>query len=153
MSSPELPLKGNYNPDNYKIYFADTGLLVGSLDEEVQQDLRSNKNFNTYKGAIYENVVADMLVKQGYNLYFYRNEKGTLEMDFFVRDSDSLIPVEVKANDASTPSLNSLIEKDTYEDVKYGIKLANKNIGFNGKFYTIPYFLTFMLKRFLSEKL
>ena len=152
MSSPELPLKGNYNPDNYKIYYRDTGLLVGSLDEEVQQDLRNNKNFNTYKGALYENVVGDMLVKQGYNLYFYRNEKGTLEMDFFVRDGNSLIPVEVKANDASTPSLNSLIEKETYEDIKYGIKLANKNIGFNGKFYTIPYFLTFMLKRFLSEK-
>ena len=152
MSSPELPLKGNYNPDNYKIYYRDTGLLVGSLDEEVQQDLRNNKNFNTYKGALYENAVGDMLVKQGYNLYFYRNEKGTLEMDFFVRDANSLIPVEVKANDASTPSLNSLIEKETYEDIKYGIKLANKNIGFNGKFYTIPYFLTFMLKRFLSEK-
>ena len=152
MSSPELPLKGNYNPDNYKIYFRDTGLLIGSFDEEVQQDLRSNKNFNTYKGALYENIVADMLVKQGYNLYFYRNEKGTLEMDFFVRDSDSLIPVEVKANDSSTPSLNALIEKENYEDIKYGIKLANKNIGFNGKFYTIPYFLTFMLKRFLSEK-
>lgn len=152
MSSPELPLKGNYNPDNYKIYFRDTGLLIGSLDEEVQQDLRSNRNFNTYKGAIYENIVADMLVKQGYNLYFYRNEKGTIEMDFFVRDSNCLIPVEVKANDSSTPSLNSLIKKDTYTDINYGIKLANKNIGFNGQFYTIPYFLTFMLKRFLHEK-
>lgn len=152
LSTPELPLKGNYNPDNYKIYFRDSGLLIGSLDEEVQQDLRNNKNFNTYKGALYENIVGDMLVKQGYNLYFYRNEKGTLEMDFFVRDADSLIPVEVKANDASTPSLNSLIEKDIYDDIKYGIKLANKNIGFNGKFYTIPYFLTFMLKRFLQEK-
>lgn len=152
MSSPELPLKGNYNPDNYKIYFRDTGLLIGSLDEEVQQDLRNNKNFNTYKGAIYENIVGDMLVKQGYNLYFYRNEKGTIEMDFFVRDVNSLIPVEVKADDASTPSLNSLIEKENYGDIKYGIKLANKNIGFNGKFYTIPYFLTFMLKRFLREK-
>lgn len=152
MSSPELPLKGNYNPDNYKIYFRDTGLLVASLDDEAQQDLRNNKNFNTYKGALYENIVGDMLVKQGYGLYFYRNEKGTIEMDFFVRDADSLIPVEVKANDASTPSLNSLIEKDTFTDIKYGIKLANKNIGFNGRFYTIPYFLTFMLKRFLSEK-
>lgn len=152
MSAPELPLRGNYNPDNYKIYFRDTGLLIGSLDEEVQQDLRSNKNFNTYKGALYENIVGDMLVKQGYELYFYRNEKGTVEMDFFVRDADSLIPIEVKANDASTPSLNALITKSTYEDIKYGIKLANKNIGFNGKFYTIPYFLTFMLKRFLKEK-
>ena len=148
---PELPLKGNYDPDNYKLYFRDTGLLIGSLDEEVQEDLRNNKNFNTYKGAIYENVVADMLVKQGYSLYFYRNEKGTLEMDFFVRDADSLVPVEVKAIDGSTPSLNALISKDKYSDIRYGIKLANRNIGFNGKFYTFPYFLGFLLKRFLRE--
>lgn len=151
MEMPELPLKGNYNPDNFKLYFSDTGLLVASLDEEVQDDLRQNKNFNTYKGALYENVVGDMLVKQGYQLYFYKNEKGTLEMDFFVRDATSLVPVEVKANDASTPTLNALIDRDTYSDIKYGIKLANKNIGFNGKFYTFPYFMTFLLKRFLKE--
>lgn len=73
-------------------------------------------------------------------------------MDFFVRDQDSLIPVEVKANDASTASLNALIERDTYQDVIYGVKFANRNIGFNGKFYTFPYFLAFLLKRFLREK-
>ena len=73
-------------------------------------------------------------------------------MDFFVRDADSLIPVEVKANDSATASLNKLITDDRFSDIRYGIKLANRNIGFNGKFYTIPYFLTFMLKRFLSEK-
>ncbi len=147
-----LPLKGNYNPNNYRIYFGDTGLLIGSLDDEAQADLRKNQNFNTYKGAIYENVVADMLVKQGYNLYFYKNEKGTLEMDFFIRDIDSLIPVEVKANDNSTITLNNLIDDKKYKDIKYGIKLCNKNIGFNGKFYTFPYFLTFLLKRFLEIK-
>lgn len=146
-----LPLKGNYNPNNYRIYFGDTGLLIASLDEEAQDDLRKNQNFNTYKGAIYENVIADMLVKQGYNLYFYKNEKGTLEMDFFIRDKDSLIPVEVKANNNSTISLNTLIENDNYKDIKYGIKLCNKNIGFNGKFYTFPYFLTFLLKRYIKE--
>ena len=147
-----LPLKGNYNPSNYRLYFGDTGLLIGSLDEEAQEDLRKNQNFNTYKGAIYENVIADMLVKQGYNLYFYKNEKGTLEMDFFIRDENSLIPLEVKANDNSTPSLNSLIDSDNYKDIKYGIKLCNKNIGFNGKFYTFPYFMAFLLKRYLKEK-
>ena len=152
MELPELPLKGNYDPSHYKLYFRDTGLLVGSLEDEVQSDLRDNKNFNTYKGALYESIVADMLVKQGYQLYFYKNEKGTIEMDFFVRDSDSLIPVEVKANDSATASLNKLITDNKFSDIRYGIKLANRNIGFNGKFYTIPYFLAFMLKRFLSEK-
>ena len=151
LEQPELPLGGNFNPDNYRIYFSDTGLLIGSLDEEAQEDLRNNKNFNTYKGAIYENVIADMLVKEGYNLYFYKNEKGTIEMDFFVRDKDSLIPVEVKANDNATISLNNLIDSDKYKDIKYGIKLGYKNIGFNGKFYTFPYFLTFLLKKYLKE--
>lgn len=152
MSFPELPLKGNYNPDIYKIYFRDSGLLIGTLDEESQIDLRHNKNFNTYKGAIYENIVADMLTKQGYNLFFYRKDNASLEIDFFVRDFDSLIPIEVKASDNATPSLNKLIEQNKYSDIKYGIKLCNKNIGFNGKFYTFPYFLTFLLKRFLKNK-
>lgn len=152
LEQPELPLGGNFNPDNYRVYFKDTGLLIGSLDEESQEDLRNNKNFNTYKGAIYENIIGDMLVKQGYKLYFYRNEKNTIEMDFFVRDKDSLIPIEVKANDGATISLNKLIDSEKYKDIKYGIKLGYKNIGFNGKFYTFPYFLTFFLKRYLKEK-
>lgn len=153
MGEPSLPLKGNYVHNNYKIYYHDTGLLIASIDEEAQQDLRENKNFGTYKGAIYENIVAEMLVKQGYSLFFFRNEKSTVEMDFFVRDKESLIPVEVKAQDGATASLNKMIaDNEKYADIKYGIKLANKNIGFNGNFYTFPYFLTFLLKRFLTEK-
>ena len=72
-------------------------------------------------------------------------------MDFFVRTADSLVPVEVKASDNATISLNNLIKKDSYADIKFGIKLANKNIGFNGVFYTFPYFCAFLLKRWLTE--
>ena len=147
-----LPLKGNYNPDNYRLYFADTGLLIGSLDEEIQDDLRNNENMNTYKGALYENIVSDMLVKEEYNLYFYKDDSKKIEMDFMIRDKNSLIPIEVKANNNATISLNNLINNKTYADIKYGIKLCNKNIGYNGKFYTFPYFLTFLLKKYLKEK-
>ena len=152
MEQASLPLKGNYNPDNFRLYFSDTGLLIGSLDEEVQDDLRNNENMNTYKGALYENIVSDMLVKEGYNLYFYKDDSKKIEMDFMVRDKNSLIPIEVKENNTATISLNNLINGNLYKDIKYGIKLCNKNIGFNGKFYTFPYFLTFLLKRFLKEK-
>ena len=73
-------------------------------------------------------------------------------MDFFVRNSNSLIPVEVKAEDNTAKSLNKLLDdRNKYKDIKFGIKLCNKNIGFNGKFYTFPYFLTFLLKRFLKN--
>ena len=153
LSNVELPLKGNYDADCYKLYYHDTGLLIASLDEEAQEDLRANKNFGTYKGAIYENVVGEMLIKSGYEqLYFYRHDTPSLEMDFFVRDADSLIPVEVKAKDGASASLNNLIKWNSYPDVKYGVKLGYKNIGWNGSFYTFPYFLTFLLKRFLKER-
>ena len=152
MNQPELPLKGNYDPKMYKVYYKDTGLLIASLDEEAQEDLRANKNLGTYKGAIYENIVADMLVKQGYSLYYYSNDRPSIEMDFFVRNACSLIPVEVKANDGATASLNNLLKEDKYPDIRYGIKFGYKNIGFNGKFYTFPYFLAFLLKRFIAER-
>ena len=147
-----LPLKGNYDSDNYRMYFMDTGLLVASLDEESSKDLRDNKNFNTYKGAIYENIVGDMLKKSGYNLYFYKNKDGTQEVEFFVRDSKNLITIDVKATDEKVKSIKSFIEDKNIKDINFGIKLAEKNIGFENNIYTFPYFLTFLLKRFLSEK-
>lgn len=147
-----LPLKGNYDPDNYRIYFMDTGLLVASLDEESSKDLRDNKNFNTYKGALYENIVADMLRKSGYDLYFYKSEDATIEVEFFVRDANSLIPIDVKASDGKLKSVKSLIKDTKIDDIKFGIKLAEKNIGFENNIYTFPYFLTFLLKKFLNEK-
>lgn len=152
MEQPELPMKGNYQPTNYKLYYHDMGMLIASLDDEAQQDLYVNKNFNMYKGAIYENVMATTLVKQGYNLFFYRNEKSTIEMDFMVRDMTSLIPIEVKTKDGATPSLNNLIKKEQFTDIHFGVKFGKKNIGFNGYFYTFPYSLAFLLKRFLKHK-
>ena len=152
LSFPELPLKGNYDEDKFKIYFADTGLLVASLDEESQEDLRVNKNLGVYKGALYENVVGEALVKSGYGLYYYKKEDSTLEQDFFVRTTNALIPVEVKAIDGRAKSLRNLIRNDRYEDIKTGIKLTKGNIGYSDDIYTFPYFCTFLLKRYLSAK-
>ena len=146
-------MRGNYNPDNYRLYYGDTGLLIASLDDEAQADLRENKNFGVYKGALFENVVAQMLVQQGYGLYFYRNRTATMEMDFFLRDADGLVPVEVKSGNAASKSLNALIDKDDYPEIRYGVKLGDTNIGWNGKFFTFHYALTFLLKRWLKERI
>ena len=151
MMQPELPLKGNFDYYNYKLYMGDTGLLVASLDDEAQSDLRDNRNFNTYKGAIYENVIAQMLGVQGYETLFYRSKKGDIEMDFMVRDRKHLIPVEVKANDGATKSLNNMISDERYSDISYGIKFCKKNIGNNGTFYTFPYFSACFLRTFLDR--
>ncbi|MDE5716144.1 MAG: DUF4143 domain-containing protein, partial [Lachnospiraceae bacterium] len=136
MKYPELPLKGNFDETKYKLYFADSGLLVAMLDEEAQEDLRANRNLGVYKGALYENVVGEALVKSGYGLYYYKKEDSTLEEDFFVRTATDLIPVEVKATNGRAKSLRTLIESDKYEDIQFGITLTGGNIGFDGQIYT-----------------
>lgn len=72
-------------------------------------------------------------------------------LDFIIRDSVSVVPVEVKANDKRATSLINVITGNKYNEVKYGIKFCNKNIGFNGKYYTFSYFMAFFLKRYMKE--
>lgn len=152
LNYPELPLKGNYDESKYKIYYPDTGLLIASLDEEAQEDLRANKNLGVYKGALYENFVAEAFIKQGLGLYYYKKESATLEEDFFVRTKDALVPVEVKANNNRSKSLRKLISSDSYSDIHWGIKLADSNVGIEDGICTFPYFCTFLLKKYLSGK-
>lgn len=151
LNFPELPLSGNCVYDKYKLYFADTGLLVSLLDNESQEDLRANKNLGVYKGALYENFVGEALVKSGYQLYYYKRGDGTLEEDFFLRTMDHLVPVEVKANAGKSKSLQTLISSNKYPDIAFGIKLSANNIGYSERIYTLPYFCTFLLKRWLKD--
>lgn len=152
MQVPELPLGGNYDDTKYKIYFKDTGLLIAMFDEEAQDDLRVNKNMNVYKGGLYESIVGEALVKSGCKLYYYKKENSTLEEDFFLRTKTKLIPVEVKAANNKSKSLSTLIESEKYSEISYGIKLCNRNIGFENNIYTFPHFCTFLLKRYLKDK-
>ena len=150
LNDVELPLSGNCDTDKFKLYFCDTGLLVSLLDEESQEDLRANKNLGVYKGALYENIVSEALVKTGYKLYYYKKENATLEEDFFIRSANNLIPVEVKAQGGRSKSLRTLISSDKYSDIAYGFKLSVNNIGYSEQIYTFPYFCTFLLKRFMA---
>lgn len=152
LNFPELPLKGNYDDTKFKLYFADTGLLTAMLDDESQDDLRANKNLGVYKGALYESIVAEALYKNGYDLYYYKREDGTLEEDFFVRNKENLIPVEVKARIGRSQSLRSLINSDKYADIKWGIKLSQNNIGFQNNIYTFPYYCAFLLRDWIKNK-
>ena len=149
---PELPLKGNIEESKYKLYYMDTGLLISSLDEEAQEDLRVNKNLGVYKGALYENFVAEAFVKQGFGLYYYKKENASLEEDFFVRTQNALVPVEVKANSNQSKALSALISNKRYQDISFGIKLGDVNVGHANQIYTFPYFCAFKLKEYLKKK-
>ena len=147
---PELPLRGNYDENKFKLYFADSGLFVSMLDEESSEDLRANRNMGVYKGALYESIVAEALAKSGYGLYYYKRENSTLEEDFFVRTRRYLVPVEVKATNGTAKSLSTLIKSEKYPDITFGLKLTAGNVGFENNVFTMPYFAAFLIRRLLA---
>ncbi len=147
----ELPLKGNENQENYRIYFSDTSLLLASLDDESQNDLRFNKNLNVYKGALYENFCAEALRKQGYELHYYRSEDSRTELDFLLRIKDNIVPIEVKAGKSKARSLSAVINDDSIPSIQYGIKYSMNNIGAENHIITLPYFTLFLLKQVISK--
>ncbi len=150
MNFPELPLKGNYDESKYKVYMADTGLLVASLDDYASEDLRANKNLGVYKGALYENMMAENLSKLSQPVYYYKKEDSTLEEDFLLRSRNSLVPIEVKAGSNRSRSLRKLIDSDKYSDIHFGIKFADSNISHSDSIYTFPHFTEFIVKDFLE---
>ncbi len=154
LNYPELPLKGNYDEDKYKLYFSDSGLLVAMLDDEAAEDLRANKNLGVYKGALYETMAADALVRQGYDLYYYKRPDSTLEEDFFVRTADKLVPVEVKARNGRAKSLRTLVASKKYDDIAFGVKFAHANVGADEEtgIVTFPHFCLFKLREYLKTR-
>ena len=151
LNFPELPLKGNYDASKYKLYLADSGLLVAQLDDEAQEDLRVRRNLHTYGGGLFENIVAEAIRKSGGELYYYRRDDSKLEEDFFLRTKSNLVPIEVKATSGRSKSLRTLIESDHYPDIAFGVKVSSGNVGFENGIRTIPHFCAFLLKDWLSH--
>ena len=152
MAFPELPIKGNLDSSVFKVYVPDTGILLSSLDEETVLDFKMNRNINTYKGGLAENIVAEAFYKAGKSLCYYKKGNSTLEMDFFLRTSSRLVPVEVKATNGRAKSLSTLINSDHYGDIDFGVKLTAGNIGESGKVWTFPHFSAFLLPRLLADE-
>ncbi len=133
-----LPLEGNAIDNNFKVYMRDTGLLVSMLEEGSQADI-FNGNLGIYKGAIYENIVADMFAKQGRKLYFY-GEGTHFEIDFVIRREGEAVPVEVKSSaNRKAKSMTEIIRRG---QARRGIKLSAGNRGADGAIETYPLYLT-----------
>jgi hypothetical protein len=151
MEFPELPVAAHLDSACYKLYMADSGLLVSMLDEESQEDVRMRRDLGTWKGGLFENIVAEALVKSGATLAYYKKENSTLEMDFFLRSGDCLVPVEVKAGNTKAKSMRVLIDSPHYKDISWGIKLVKGDVGFSNSVLTIPHWCAFFLRRLAKE--
>ena len=140
---PELPLNGNSIQDCFKVYLADTGLLVSMLDDGTQGDILQG-NLWTYKGAVYENLVADILGKMGRKLYYYQKESG-LEIDFVMRYKGECTLLECKANTGNAKSVKTILSHPDKYHVNEAIKLGDYNIGRSEQLLTLPLYMAFLL--------
>ena len=140
---PELPLSGNAIQDCFKVYMADTGLLVSMLDDGTQGDILQG-NLWTYKGAVYENLVADILGKMGRKLYYYQKESG-LEIDFVMRYKGECTLLECKANTGNAKSVKTILSHPDKYHVHAAIKLGDYNIGRSEQLLTLPLYIAFLL--------
>ncbi len=143
LSITELPLGGNAIQDCFKIYMADTGLFVSMLDEGVQSDILQGR-LGSYKGAIYENVMADILGKMGRKLYYF-HKPDSLEIDFVIRYKGECTPLECKARTGNAKSMQTLLKHPEKYHVFHALKLGDYNIGRNDALLTLPFYLGFML--------
>ncbi len=146
LEMPELPLDGNAIQDVFKVYMQDTGLFISMLEDGTQFDVLQG-NLYGYKGAIFENLMADIFTKMGRKLYYFHKDSG-LEVDFVIRHKGEATLVEVKANTGDTKSTKTILSHPEKYHVGKAIKLSDYNVGRNEKILTLPLYMGFLLTEF-----
>ena len=143
ITEAKIPLSAYIEPENFKIYMIDVGLLCNKFGVPYHLILAESDDLNSFKGALAENYVCSSLIKCGLNP-FYWESNGKAEVDFVVQDGKgNIIPIEVKSSSHTrSKSLNIFIKN--YK-VPYSIRISTKNFGFENNIKCIPLYSTFCL--------
>ncbi len=149
VSSISYPLKAYAKQDHFRVYPTDIGLLMASFDFGLKRALLEDSGveqqslsllLKTAKGGLFEALAADFLIKKGKkDLFFYKDEKNTMELEFLIENESGIVPVEIKAGRGKANSLGNLLE--TRDDILLGIKFSSQNVGVSGKKITLPLYM------------
>ena len=142
LNEPYLPLMANANEDQFKLYLNDTGLLCCIYGFETKLAVLNDTIAGNARGGIYENAISECLVKGGHTLYYYKPD-SIHEIEFFIEKNGAVIPIEVKAGNRATPSLNQFIER--YKP-PYAYKLTNTQNGKADTKITLPHYMVMFIE-------
>ena len=143
----KLPLSAFIEPENFKIYMSDVGLLCNKFGIPANIIIVENDNMNDFKGALAENYVCSSLVQCGLKPYYWESN-GKAEVDFVVQDKEgNIIPIEVKSG-IHTKSKSLNVFKSTY-NIQYSIRISNKNFGLENGIKSIPLYSVFCLDKLI----
>ncbi len=146
LTLPELPLDGNSLADVFKVYMRDTGLFVSMLEPGTQMDILQGNLFG-YKGAIFENLLADIFSKMGRKLYYYHKDSG-LEIDFVIRHRGEATLIEVKAQTGNAKSVKTILAHPEKYHVTKAVKFGDYNVGRSNGVLTLPLYMAFFFAEF-----
>lgn len=146
LSITELPLDGNAEEDVFKVYMKDCGLFVSMLEDGTQYEILQGSLYG-YKGAIFENLIADIFAKMGRKLYYFHKNSG-LEIDFVMRYKGKCTLVEVKASTGNAKSTKTILNHPEKYHVYHAVKLGDYNIGQTGQMLTLPLYMAFLLREY-----
>lgn len=143
LSNLELPLEVSKINDIFKIYMFDSGLFVAMLEKGTVKDILTG-NLGIYKGAIYENIVADAFIKNQKKLYYFSKSSG-LEIDFITRYKNECILVEVKATSGRCKSSRTILNDKVHYNINTCMKFSEANVSYNDNIINFPYYMAYLL--------
>ena len=138
LTAPLFPLSAYEDESAFKLYLSDIGLLSSLYGFETKAAIINQTIRGSVKGALYENLIATGLVRRGYALRYLQDRRIPMEVEFLLEKDGKVVPLEVKASNASTASLNRLLER---EDIEFGFKFTSGNVGVAGKKITLPHYM------------
>lgn len=136
-----IPLAAYASDEQFKLYINDTGLLCAMYGFDVKKAILLNTISGSAKRGIYENIISESLVKCGYKLYYYRPDDNH-ELEFLIERNGGVVPVEVKAGNNPTASLNSFIRKYSPTEA---FKFIDGNVGRVDSKITLPHYMVMFL--------
>ena len=142
VSTPIFPLPAYDQEGYFKTYITDIGILNAMYGFKMKEEVYNNTLKGPAKGGIYENLIADILMKKEIPLNYYKPSEGRQEIEFLLTNDDGVIPLEVKAGNGKTLSLDEFIKRF---DPPYALKLISGNIGKEGKKLTLPLYMAMFL--------
>ena len=142
LTAPLFPLSAYEDESAFKLYLSDIGLLSSLYGFETKAAIINQTIRGSVKGALYENLIATGLVRRGYALRYLQDRRIPMEVEFLLEKDGKVVPLEVKASNASTASLNRLLER---EDIEFGYKFTSGNVGVAGKKITLPHYMVMFI--------
>ena len=156
-TNPRVSLTNTKDFSSYKLYLSDTGLFVTLLfidrpvtENDIYAKLLSDK-LPANLGYLYENLVAQMIVSSGRELFYHTWEKNGsthyYEVDFLISEGSKVNAFEIKSSGSGKHESIKEFSKKFSQNVNQVYLISQKDVGREENLLLKPfYFIPFLAR-------